>query len=135
MTDQPDQGLLDTSVVVELDAVEAESLPRSAAVSAITLAELAAGAVGTRNPAERARRQDLLLRTDGLFDPLPFDDAAARSYSLIYAAAKAAGRRGRRQRTSDLQIAAIALAHRLPLYTRHPRDYEALEGIVEVVAI
>jgi predicted nucleic acid-binding protein len=32
-------------------------------------------------------------------------------------------------------IAATAAAHGLPLYTRNPRDFEGLEGDVEIVAV
>ena len=36
------RGLLDTSVVIDLDTIAAERLPEHVAVSAVTLAELAA---------------------------------------------------------------------------------------------
>ena len=37
------QGLLDTSVVIDLDHLDPELLPLEVAVSAVTMAELAAG--------------------------------------------------------------------------------------------
>ncbi len=37
------QGVLDTSVVVDLEHIDATALPAEVAVSAITMAELAAG--------------------------------------------------------------------------------------------
>lgn len=38
-------------------------------------------------------------------------------------------------RAVDLMMAAIACAANLPLYTRNPADFAALDGIVEVDAI
>lgn len=72
---------------------------------------------------------------EATFDPLPFDPDAARSYGRIYAAVVAAGRKARGARAVDLLIAATAHASQLPLYTRNPDDFLALEGLVEVVAI
>ncbi|HEX9583366.1 MAG TPA: VapC toxin family PIN domain ribonuclease, partial [Gammaproteobacteria bacterium] len=57
---EPRRGLLDTSVVIDLDRVDPASLPDEAAIAAITLAELAAGPHATRDTNERARRQDRL---------------------------------------------------------------------------
>ena len=44
-----------------------------------------------------------------------------------------AERRG--ARAVDLMIAAVACSVELPLYTRNPNDFVALEGLVEVIAI
>ncbi|GEM_PF-3264547 len=44
---RPLRGLLDTSVVVELEQIEVTSLPIEVAISAITMAELAAGTHAT----------------------------------------------------------------------------------------
>lgn len=74
------RGLLDTSVVIDLDRVAAGDLPRELAFAAITLAELAAGPLATDDPVEQARRQDRLQRAEATFDPLPFDVASARAY-------------------------------------------------------
>jgi predicted nucleic acid-binding protein len=49
------RGLIDTSVVIDLDAIEPDNLPIEVAVSAVTMAELAAGPHATTDPAERAR--------------------------------------------------------------------------------
>ena len=129
------QGVIDTSVVIDLDELDADRLPVEVAVSAITMAELAAGPHATSDPAERARRQDRLQRTEATFEPLPFDADAARSYGLLYAAVVAAGRRARGARAVDLLIAATAVAAQLPLYTRNPKDFKALENLVEIVAV
>lgn len=129
------QGMLDTSVVIDLDELDPEGLPVEMAVSAITMAELAAGPHATSDPDERARRQDRLQRTEATFEPFPFDADAARAYGRIYAAVVAAGRKARGARAVDLLIAATASAVRLPLYTRNPDDFKALDNLVEVVAV
>jgi predicted nucleic acid-binding protein len=127
------RGLLDTSVVIELDELAAASLPEESAISALTLAELAAGPHATMDAAERARRQDRLQRTEAAFDPLPFDLAAARAYGRILAAVVDHGRTPRARRAVDLMVAATALASGLPLYTRDPDDLRGLEDLVEIV--
>jgi predicted nucleic acid-binding protein len=129
------RGLLDTSVVIDLEAIGTSRLPVEAAVSAITMAELASGPHATTDPAERARRQDRLQRVEAAFDPLPFDAEAARAYGRIYAAVAAAGRKARGARLIDLLIAATASGAGLPLYTRNPDDFRYLEALVEVVAV
>jgi predicted nucleic acid-binding protein len=123
------RALLDTSVVIELEKIPAETLPEVQAVSAITLAELAAGPHATDDDEERARRQDRLQRVEALVDPLPFDAAAARAYGRVYAATRAAGRKPRGARAVDLMTAAIALSNDLPLATRNPTDFDHLTGI------
>ena len=47
-------GLLDTSVVIDLDVIAPDDLPAEASVSAVTIAELSAGPHATDDPAERA---------------------------------------------------------------------------------
>lgn len=129
---RPLRGILDTSVVIDLESIDAELLPIEVAVTAITMAELAAGPHATADPAERARRQDRLQRAEAVFDPLPFDNSAARSYGRIYAAVLASGRKARGARAVDLLIAAIACSERLPLYTRNPDDFRSLDDLVTI---
>lgn len=132
---RPERGILDTSVVIDLDRIDAGVLPREAAVSALTMAELAAGTHATSDPAERARRQDRLQRAEATFAPLAFDEAAARAYGRVYAAVASKGRKAQGRRSVDLLIAATALASGLPLYTRNPRDFFGLEGLIDVRAV
>ncbi|MGI9052481.1 MAG: type II toxin-antitoxin system VapC family toxin [Ilumatobacteraceae bacterium] len=129
------RGLIDTSVVIDLDGLDPDVLPNELAVSALTMAELAAGPHASDDAAERARRQDRLQRAEVMFDPLPLDANAARAYGRIYAAVTAAGRKARGPRVVDLLIAATALANDLPLYTRNPDDFRLLDGLVEVVTV
>jgi predicted nucleic acid-binding protein len=129
------RGLLDTSVVIGLGQIDPVDLPSEIAISAVTLAELAAGPHATGDPEERGRRQDLLQRTEAMFESLPIDGAVARAYGRLSAAVAAAGRKARGRRAFDLLIAATALARELPLYTRNPSDFKELDGLLEVVAV
>ena len=122
-------------MVIDLDRLDASLLPVEVAVSAITMAELAAGPHATSDPEERGRRQDRLQRSEAAFDPLPFDGDAARAYGRIFASVIAAGRKTRGARAVDLLIAATAVASGLPLYTRNGADFAALEGLVEIVVL
>lgn len=130
-----DRGLLDTSVVIALDAMRAEDLPGVGAVSALTLAELAAGPHAATDPYERARRQAHLQHAEAAFDALPFDAAAARAYGRIYSEVTAAGRKARGPRLVDLLIAATALAHGMPLYTGNPGDVSVCAGLIDIRAV
>jgi predicted nucleic acid-binding protein len=129
------RGLIDTSVVIDLDLIEPAALPIELAVSAITMAELAAGPHATADPAERARRQDRLQRAEATFEPLPVDGAVARAYGRVYAAVGATGRKARGRRAMDLFIAATAVAVGLPLYTRNPDDFAGLSDLLEIVSV
>ncbi|MEI8241230.1 MAG: type II toxin-antitoxin system VapC family toxin [Actinomycetota bacterium] len=129
------RGLLDTSVIIDLERLDPADLPIESAISAITMAELAAGPHATHDPVERARRQDRLQRAEAAFDPLPFDSEASRAYGRVYAAVVAAGRKARGARAVDLLLAATACSVGLPLYTRNPDDFRALNDLVEVVSV
>lgn len=132
---RPARGILDTSVVIDLEQIEPSKLPLEVAVSTVTMAELAAGPHAAPDADERARRQDRLQRAEAAFDPLPFDAEAARAYGRIYASVVAAGREARGARAMDLLIAATACAAGLPLYTRNPDDFRAIENLVEIIAV
>lgn len=129
-----ERGLLDTSVVIDLERVGVESLPRQSAICVITLAELSAGPVAAKDPAEKARRQDRLQRTEAAFHPIEFGVEAARAYGRVYAAVVSMNRSPRR-RLADLLIASVALAEGLPLFTRNPADFHGLESLIEIVPV
>ncbi|MBM3495562.1 MAG: type II toxin-antitoxin system VapC family toxin [Armatimonadetes bacterium] len=57
---------------------------------------------------------------------LPFDEGAARHYARLVAARI---RSGRPISVEDAQIAAIALAHKMPLATRNTADFEQIGGL------
>jgi predicted nucleic acid-binding protein len=132
---RPARGLIDTSVVIDLPEIELTQLPQEIAISAITLAELAAGPHATSDAAERAKRQDRLQRAEATFEPLPIDAGVARAYGRVYAAVVAAGRKARGRRAVDLLIAATAVAADLPLYTRNPDDFTGLSDVLRIVSI
>ncbi len=131
---EPSRGVLDTSVVIDHDLVDIALLPDESAITAITLAELAAGPHATDHDQERARRQDRLQWAAATWDPLAFDADAARAYARVFSATKAMGRSSR-TRLADLLIAATAAANGLPLYTRNPNDFAGLDHLLDVVAV
>ncbi len=131
----PKRGLIDTSVVIGLERIDAEALPEQLAVAVITLAELAAGPHATRDSSERARRQQRLQLAEATFDSLPFDTDCARAYGLVYAETVRAGRKAPRARALDLLIAATALAAELPLYTANAADFSALIALIDLRAV
>lgn len=131
---EPARGLLDTSVLIDLDLIDPSLLPDESAIAAVSLAELAAGPHAARDEQERAQRQDRLQWAASTWDPLPFDAHAARAYGRVFAATRAA-RQNTRTRVADLLIASTAIANELALYTRNERDFAALRELVDVVAI
>jgi predicted nucleic acid-binding protein len=128
---RPGAGLLDTSVLVSPAA--GSSLPDETSISMLSLAELAAGPHATTDSEERGRRQERLQMAEAMFDPLPFDAPCARAYGRVYSAIAQTGRKARGRRAVDLLIAATAVAHALPLYTRNAEDLRGLEDLLEVV--
>lgn len=129
-----DRGLLDTNILIHLPRLEADSLPREAAISAITVAELAAGVHAAVDALERAARLDVLQRAEHTFEPIPFDADAARAYGVIIAAVRETGR-SPRARVADHLIAAIALARELPLYTTNADDFLGLDRVLTVYPV
>jgi toxin FitB len=100
--------------------------------SAISRAEIALGLL-LMPP---GRRQEALSQAArAMFDEdfagrcLPFDEDAACHYARIVSART---RAGRPISVEDAQIAAIALANRMPLATRNTADFEFIDGL-EVV--
>ena len=128
-------GLLDTSVVVDWhDPSVVRALPDEMAISAITLAELAAGPHLASTPGEAAKRQTRLQEVEAKLEPILFDGSAARSYGLVVAAVVRKGRQPR-SRFADLLIAATAHANGLDLYTRNGDDFRGIDDLVHVIDI
>ncbi|MFI6167053.1 type II toxin-antitoxin system VapC family toxin [Nocardia sp. NPDC051052] len=128
------RGLADTNILIHLEHLAIDLLPAELLTSAVTLAELSAGVHQTDDVVERGNRIARLQRVEATFEPLPFDTEAARQYGLIAAGVVAVGRKPRR-READLMIAAVAAAHRLPVFTTNPSDFYGTEGVVTVVAV
>lgn len=100
--------------------------------SAITRAEIALGLL-LMPP---GRRQEALSRAARvMFEEkfagrcLPFDEDGAQQYARIVAART---RAGRPISVEDAQIAAIALAHHMPLATRNVSYFEGIDGLALV---
>ena len=121
-------GILDTSVVIELPNLSAADLPEFPTISVITLAEFSVGSEVSKNSHERAMRQLVLQQTEASFDPLPFDAACARRFAIVAGCLRQSGRKTQ-ARAFDALIAATALAHNLPLYTRNAQDFEGINGL------
>jgi predicted nucleic acid-binding protein len=129
-----ERGLVDTNIVIHWERLDPSELPAEVAVSAVTVAELAAGVHAARTAQARAVRLDVLQRIESAYDPIAFDVAAARFYGRIAAAVRAAGR-SPRARVADQMIAETAAAQGLPVYTTNIDDLAHLDGIVAVVAV
>ncbi len=130
------RGLLDTSVVIarDEDASVEENLPEEISISAATLAELHYGVLVARDEITRQYRLQRLGVVESSFEPIAMDSAVARSFAAVAHAVKMAGRQPR-ARIMDLWIAATALTHKLPLYTRNPEDFQGLQRLIEIRVI
>lgn len=114
--------------MIDLPTLSPEELPAFPVISSVTLAELSVGPSTAKDSAARQQRQLVLQQAEASFDPLPFDAACARRFAVVAAALRNNGRKTR-ARAFDALIAATALAHDIPIYTRNPRDFE---GITEL---
>lgn len=134
MSEHEQQGILDTSVVIMLPELQdASSLPANPTITAITLAELSVGPLVASNDNERAARQAHLQQAESDFDPLPFDQAAARAFARVASDLRQSGRKSS-ARAYDALIAATAIANGLPLYTANPVDFAGIRDL-EVVSV
>jgi predicted nucleic acid-binding protein len=129
-----DAAVVDTSVIAALKLYDPAELPGMMLVTAVTLGELSFGPHATDDPVKRAGRVAVLQHVEATFDPLPYDQGAARLFGQICAAVRAAGREPRK-RASDLMIAATAAGNEFPLYTANPGDFKGTEAFVEVVGL
>lgn len=128
------RGILDTNTVILLGRLDDPTvLPDEPLITAITLAELTVGPVVPRSDDERAARQALSSQAESDFDAVPFDASAARAFGRVAASLRQSGRKTV-ARSYDAMIAAIALAHALPVYTCNPDDFSDIDGL-EVVAV
>lgn len=130
------RGLLDTSVLIAQDDETGlhRSLPQESAISVATLAELHFGVLLAKNDEQRQLRLRRLGVIEATFQPIPIDAEVARAFATVAHAVKSAGRQPR-ARVMDLWIAATALAHGIPMYTRNGGDFQGLEHLIEVHAL
>lgn len=121
-------GLLDTNAVILLERLDPDDLPTEPLISAISLAELSLGPLATDDDRERAARQERLQEAEAVFEPIPFDTAAARAFGGVAASLRRSGRKPT-ARAFDALIAATAIANQLPVYTSNPRDFAGIDDL------
>ncbi len=118
-------GILDTSIFIASERRRPlGELPDEGRVSVITLAELRIGVLVAAGSSTRAQRMRTLTEVEGL-EALPVDDAVAREFAGIVAAARG---QGRRPKLLDSLIAATAIAHDVPVYTQDA-DFDQIPGV------
>lgn len=91
------------------------------------------GIVRAADDVERVKRTINLQRARAAFEELPVDGSVAEAYVAVATAVQAEGRNPR-PRSFDLLIAATALAHELPLFTRDSKDFMTLRHLIDVRA-
>ncbi|MET3805218.1 putative nucleic acid-binding protein [Nakamurella sp. UYEF19] len=133
MSSVVESALLDTSVVINYPARTVAAHTASAAVSTITLAELAYGLHSTDPLLNTAREQRYHWVSD-TFDPIPFDSNAARIYGALCASGRAAGR-DPKPRRFDLLIAAVAVSLGIPLLTRNEKHFRGIHASLTVIPV
>lgn len=131
----PQRGLLDTSVWISAElgrSVNRDLLPEESLVSVITVAELQAGVLAASDALARSRRLDTLhVAMDA--EVLPVDVRAAQAWAEQRVRLRAAGRR---VNVNDRWIAAIAIAHDVPVVSQND-DFDPLDelGAVRVIKV
>jgi predicted nucleic acid-binding protein len=133
VTVRHDRALLDTSIVIDYPAAAVAKHTSSAAVSTISLAELAYG-LHTADPLVNAAREQRFHWIRTAFNPIPFDTDAARTYGALCANVRDSGR-DPKPRRFDLLIAAVAVARGIPLITRNAKDFAGIHDALTVLAV
>lgn len=126
------RGILDTSVFIAGEGertLAVERLPDEAAVSVVTIAELALGVHTASDVDVRAKRLETLRAVQSTYVALPIDERVAAAFAELVAGARQAGHRPKVQ---DTWIAATALAHAAAVFTQD-RDFDDLAIDVEHV--
>ncbi len=125
-------ALLDTSCVIDFPD-QMDELAEAAAVSALTIAELAYG-LHNDDPLVAAEREERYRSVLNEFDPVPYSARAAHLYGAIAASVRKSGRNPRPRRI-DLMLAAVAAELGAVLLTRNPSDFEGIGGFPHVIAV
>jgi predicted nucleic acid-binding protein len=127
MSERPERGLLDTSVLIAQESgrrLHRERVPREVAISIVTKAELRLGVLAAADVETRDRR---LVTLDSIAEMhvLPIWGAVERVWAGMRAYLAASDRN---VRVNDLWIAATAAAYKIPVLTQD-RDFYALSGV------
>jgi predicted nucleic acid-binding protein len=125
-------ALLDTSCVIEFPD-NLEKLAEAAAVSTLTIAELAYG-LHHDDPFVAAAREARYREVLNEFDPVPYSTRAAHLYGAIAASVRKSGRNPRPRRI-DLMLASVAADLGAVLLTRDPADFASIGDIAHVIAV
>ncbi|SNU00465.1 hypothetical protein SAMN06298212_101181 [Ruaniaceae bacterium KH17] len=130
-------ALLDTSALINaVDADAVEELPFDRLfISSLSYAELRLGLVTARDVRtlrQRSRRIESIERSFGR--GLPFDDACALEYEQLVQLSVDHGLSAR-SHTVDRMIAAVAVAHEIPLVTSNGSDVRGLESVLDIVVL
>ena len=104
------------------------SQPRSALISAATLAELSVGPLVASDETQRVARQAHLQQAEADFSALAFDAEAARAFGRVAASLRSSGRKVD-ARAYDAMIAATAISQALPLFTCNPDDFAGIADL------
>lgn len=135
MNAEPRRAVLDTSVLI--DPPSAQELTKHAdelAVPVIAIGELEYGVTAATEPTEQTRRRQRIQNILEQFEVLPFDVATAEYYGAMATLVRQHGRNPRARR-GDLQIAATAARHNLPLLTRNSGDFAGLNSALTVIGL
>lgn len=127
------RGLLDTSVWIAAESgrsLATELLPAEAAISVVTVGELAAGVLAAVDARTRALRLRTLNDVADI-EALPVDVDVARRWAELRVQLRSVGRRAA---ANDVWIAATALVHGLPIVTQDD-DFAPLADVVELAVI
>jgi len=128
LTDEPPEaGLLDTSVLIAAEGgrpLQADALPKTAAISIVTVGELRAGILAAPDIQSRDRRLYTLERIVGT-NILAVDQRVARTWASMRAYLAVSDKR---IGGNDLWIAATAAAAEIPVVTQD-RAFHALSGV------
>ena len=126
-------GVLDTSVFIARETgrpLRSHLIPPEVTATVITYAELSAGALAASDPAQRAKRLRTLTEASSL-PLLEVNIRAAECWAQLHVHL---GQSDRRLNVNDLWIAAIALAHGLPVVS-HDDDFAVLDDFPDLTVI
>jgi tRNA(fMet)-specific endonuclease VapC len=128
--------IFDTSGIItlerdgrSLDGIIRERGEEPFGISVITVAELLHGVERADSDKTRIRRQAFAEKVIEMFPVFPFDTAAARIYSRLWATQL---KKGLPVGAHDLMIAATAICHDYAVVTSNLRDFEKIEGLTVV---
>lgn len=123
----PRKGLLDTSVMIAIEAgrtVDYGAMPLHLFICSISLGELHLGIHTAPNAESRSARIGTLEAMAGV-EALPVNAAAAAQWGRLRFRLR---EEGRRINVNDLWIAAVALAHGMPVITQD-QDFTLLSDL------